>query len=99
MIDPDHPTIAVSRQCRLLGLARINLGRAKSKEWDTCAPHLVLSEAGGVLTDLEGRPIHYNRADVYHNHGLAGSNGPLHQTLLERIHKFLEDNPQSSSST
>jgi len=34
-------------------------------EWDTAAGHCVLEQAGGHLTDLEGRPLAYNaRADL-----------------------------------
>ena len=69
----------------------INLGRGKSKEWDTCAPHLILTEAGGSLTDLDGQPLTYNHPDVYHQRGLLASNGIIHEALLDLVHKFLED--------
>ncbi len=68
----------------------VNLALGKAKEWDTAAPQLILTEAGGVLTDLAGAPITYNKPDVYHRGGLLASNGPAHGTLLERIHRFLE---------
>lgn len=68
----------------------VNLTQGKCKEWDTAAPHLILSEAGGVLTDLNGAPITYNKPNVYHQNGLLATNGPVHQMLLETVHRFLE---------
>lgn len=31
-----------------------------TSEWDTAAAHCVLEEAGGAVTDLQGRPLRYN---------------------------------------
>lgn len=73
----------------------VNLGLGKSKEWDTCAPMLILTEAGGVMTDLDGAPLHFNRPDVYHHRGLVASNGLVHDMLLDLVKKFIADNPPS----
>jgi len=32
------------------------------KEWDTCAPEVILSEAGGWVSDCAGRPLRYSKA-------------------------------------
>jgi 3'(2'), 5'-bisphosphate nucleotidase len=69
----------------------INLGVGKAKEWDTCAPQLILSEAGGVLTDLEGTVITYNHEDYLMNKGLLASNGLTHAELVERAQAFLAE--------
>lgn len=42
------------------------LVKPKSHDWDLAAADLILSRAGGALTDLEGRTLVYNRADVTH---------------------------------
>lgn len=70
----------------------INIGLGKAKEWDTCAPHLVLSEAGGCITDLSGQPITYNRERVYHDQGLLASNALIHADLLGVVNHFLVNN-------
>jgi 3'-phosphoadenosine 5'-phosphosulfate (PAPS) 3'-phosphatase len=31
-------------------------------EWDTCAPHVIVEEAGGIMTDLHGGELIYNKA-------------------------------------
>jgi hypothetical protein len=66
----------------------INPARGKCKEWDSCAPHLILSEAGGVFTDLEGQGRTYNQTDVFLRDGLLATNGRLHEAIRERIAEF-----------
>ena len=55
------------------------------KEWDTCAPELIVREAGGVVTDGDGRPLGYNRPDVDRPRGIVASNGVSHQVLLAAV--------------
>lgn len=38
-----------------------------TSEWDTAAAHCVVVEAGGRVTDLGGRDLHYNRRDTFLN--------------------------------
>jgi len=45
----------------------------RTKQWDTCAPQLILTEAGGELTDLFGEPLSYNVAEVQNRNGLVAS--------------------------
>jgi histidinol-phosphatase len=45
------------------------------KPWDMAAPYVVLTEAGGRMTDLEGR-------DSWTAPNILSSNGPLHDELL-----------------
>ena len=67
----------------------VNIALGRSKEWDTCAPELILTEAGGTLTTLEGQPIHYNQADVAHHQGLLATNGVAHAAILAKVRRFL----------
>ena len=34
-----------------------------TSEWDTAAAHCIVQEAGGIVTDLEYRPLEYNRKE------------------------------------
>lgn len=34
-------------------------------EWDTAAAHAIVKEAGGVVCDLEGNELQYNKADLH----------------------------------
>ena len=37
---------------------------APTSEWDTCASHCVLTEAGGRLVDCDGTELSYNKKDI-----------------------------------
>ena len=59
------------------------------QEWDTCAPEVVIREAGGQLTDGDGRPFRYNQRDLGHRRGSLASNGACHAALLELLRPHL----------
>jgi myo-inositol-1(or 4)-monophosphatase len=48
------------------------LAHKNSYDWDIAAADLILHEAGGVLTDLDGRTPVYNRAEPKHPALAAG---------------------------
>lgn len=49
------------------------LVKKNSHDWDLAAADLILSEAGGQLVGLEGRPLAYNRETVVHDTLCAAS--------------------------
>lgn len=53
----------------------------REKSWDTAAPGLVLTEAGGRITDVDGRPFVYGPGDQAHHRGIVTSNGRCHEAL------------------
>ncbi len=63
----------------------------KTKQWDTCAPEAILREAGGLMTDLWGEPLHYNTPNVHNRNGLVSTNGVVHASVVERIRPLLEE--------
>ena len=54
-------------------------------EWDICAMDLIVKEAGGMITDIKGRPLYYNKQNVLFENGFLVSNGKNHKKLLESI--------------
>lgn len=64
---------------------------SRTKQWDTCAPQLVLTEAGGTLTDLFGRPLNYNVPDVNNRNGLVASNGASHDLIITTLAPLLAE--------
>ncbi len=68
--------------------AVINLS-AHEMEWDTCAPEIVIREAGGQYTDGLGRPFRYNQGDIEHHHGSLASNGACHADLVALVAPYL----------
>ncbi len=79
---PRLPSLAM----RLLRVASgefdVALARENSYDWDIAAADLILHEAGGVLTDLEGHAPCYNRATPRHAALAAGPPG-LQAQLIE----------------
>jgi 3'(2'),5'-bisphosphate nucleotidase len=61
--------------------AVLNLSPSE-QEWDTCAPEVILREAGCTVTNGDGMPFRYNQADLYRPRGSAASNGHCHKLVL-----------------
>ncbi len=63
----------------------------RTKHWDTCAPEIILREAGGRMTDLFGERIIYNSPDVHNYNGVLASNGVAHDSAVARLKPLLTD--------
>lgn len=58
----------------------------KEKIWDQAAGSIILEEAGGKVTDLDGKPLDFSRGrKLLGNRGLLASNGYLHSAALEAL--------------
>jgi myo-inositol-1(or 4)-monophosphatase len=75
-----------------LRLVRVAQGRfdvvfsaGNSHDWDLAAPDLLVHEAGGVLTDFDGRPLVYNRPQPVHG-ALIAAGRARHAALLKLVH-------------
>jgi 3'(2'), 5'-bisphosphate nucleotidase len=64
---------------------------SRTKQWDTCAPEVILTEAGGRLSDLFGYPLNYNVPDVQNRNGLVASNGVSHDQIIEMLAPLLNE--------
>jgi 3'(2'), 5'-bisphosphate nucleotidase len=54
--------------------------------WDQAAGSLLIEEAGGRVTDTEGRPLDFTTGRrLLNNSGLVASNGVLHEAVLDAI--------------
>jgi 3'(2'), 5'-bisphosphate nucleotidase len=63
----------------------------RTKQWDTCAPQLILTEAGGRMTDLFGEPLNYNVPDLQNRNGLVASSGASHDRIIETLAPLLAE--------
>lgn len=63
----------------------------RTKFWDTCAPQIILEEAGGRLTDVFGYSIDYNLSDVQNHNGVLASNGATHGAAVEHLKPLLNE--------
>jgi 3'(2'), 5'-bisphosphate nucleotidase len=62
-----------------------------TKQWDTCAPEMILSEAGGRLTDLFGQPLRYNAQRIDNQNGVVATNGAAHAMVIENLAPLLRE--------
>ena len=54
-----------------------------TSQWDTCAPDVILREAGGRMTDLFNAPLQYNSPEARNLQGVIASNGVIHDRIAE----------------
>ena len=73
-----------------LRIANVAAGRAdatfdgrESREYDTAAAALILAEAGGILTDTDGRAARYNKPQPIERNLIASATPELHAELRE----------------
>ncbi len=60
----------------------------REKTWDSCAPGLIITEAGGRISDVDGRPMIYGDPDPVHHRGIVSSNGRCHEELCALAAKY-----------
>jgi len=63
----------------------------RTKLWDTCAPHIILEEAGGKFTDLFGSEIGYDRSDLQNRNGILATNGASHSKAVAKLVPLLAE--------
>ena len=79
--------VAMGASVKHMALARgdldavLNLSPAE-QEWDTCAPEVILSEAGCTVSDGDGNPMRYNQKDLFRRRGSVASNGLCHPFMI-----------------
>lgn len=78
--------LVAARECDLY----IHLSN-RTKYWDTCAPQIILEEAGGRFTDIFGAEYRYDESDVRNHNGLIASNGVSHDEIVARLKPLLTD--------
>jgi 3'(2'), 5'-bisphosphate nucleotidase len=82
------PSGSVGIKCSLIAQRRRDLyvhPVPYLKEWDTCAPEVLLREAGGTVTDCLGEPLRYNKPDPAQPDGIVAIGAAPDGSLLDRI--------------
>ncbi|HEV2904155.1 MAG TPA: inositol monophosphatase family protein, partial [Pyrinomonadaceae bacterium] len=62
-----------------------------TKQWDTCGPEIVLTEAGGRLTDLFGKPLRYNAPRIDNRNGVVATNDAAHELVIDNLKPLLRE--------
>ncbi len=70
----------------LLRLISAKMPDYKEKIWDQAAGSVVLQEAGGKITDLDGKPLDFSHGrTLRENRGICATNGLIHDEIIEAI--------------
>ncbi len=82
-------------------LAEMSAGRGDAtftltpkNEWDICAGSLLVEEAGGRVTGLDGKPLQFNQPSPLRP-GMVASNGGLHDGLMALIAELGDQVPKA----
>ncbi len=82
------PTGSVAYKLALVaaGQADATFTHSPKSEWDIASGAALIAEAGGRMTDIEGRELRFNQVLVTIG-GLIASNGMLHEPLTALAHR------------
>ena len=54
--------------------------------WDHAAGSIIVEEAGGRVTDIQGKPLNFSVGNkLTNNRGVIATNGKLHDLLLKAV--------------
>lgn len=92
-IEDVQPSGSVGIKCALIAEGRRDLyvhPVPYLKEWDTCAPEVILREAGGEVTDCLGNRLRYNKEDTRQPHGILATAPGVHGQVLRTVRPLYE---------
>lgn len=61
------------------------------KEWDTCAPEVIVREAGGAVVDCLGAPLRYNKPDPHQPEGILACGAGVLDAVLGTVSSIFAD--------
>jgi 3'(2'), 5'-bisphosphate nucleotidase len=69
---------------------RLPNGDYRENVWDHAAGSLIVSEAGGRVSDADGLPLDFTSGTkLTRNRGIVASAGPVHDAVLEAVRSVL----------
>lgn len=55
------------------------------RDWDICAGHILVTEAGGIVSGLRGEPLSYGEENFAQRRGLIASTAGIHSAVVDRL--------------
>ncbi len=93
-IPQDHRLRSIGLKLTTIALGACELyvnPATNCSSWDTCAPEILLAEAGGKLTDAHGNLLRYdNPTTTALQDGILASNGPMHDYFVQQLRALTE---------
>jgi HAL2 family 3'(2'),5'-bisphosphate nucleotidase len=69
-----------------LRLPKPDMPDYREKIWDHAAGVIIVEEAGGLISDVNGKPLDFSQGKkLLNNKGVIGTNGQFHDMVLENI--------------
>ena len=66
-------------------------GKSAAKDWDFAAPELILTEAGGKFSYVNGDKLFYNQGDVKKWGCIVATNGHCHEELCQKSAQIIDE--------
>ena len=63
----------------------------EEKIWDHAAGYRVIVEAGGMVTDIDGRELDFTRGCTLGQPGIVATNGRIHGAVVEAVRAVMRD--------
>ena len=60
---------------------------ANFSDWDICAGDVLVTEAGGGVSEIAGTPIKYGTAGYSQTGGLLATNGRIHEAAVAGLRR------------
>jgi myo-inositol-1(or 4)-monophosphatase len=83
-LQPHIPSLAYRLAAVAASRADAAFASPRALDWDLAASDLLVHEAGGVLTGLNGAALRYNQ-DIPRHGALVAANSELHPIMLEAV--------------
>jgi len=84
-----YAILAAGRGDALFRLISSKAPDYKEKIWDQAAGSIICQEAGGKVTDLDGKPLDFSQGrTLINNRGILATNSLLHDAALKAIHSI-----------
>ena len=68
-------------------------------DWDICAGHILVAEAGGMVTGLAGQTLTYGSQGNWQRHGVLATNGHIHDVAVAALKDDKETKRQGDKET
>ncbi len=78
---PRKPSLALRLADVAMGASDLAIAAPEARDWDIAAADIILAEAGGVLSELDGGPLIYNRATSRRNMLVAAPKALFEESL------------------
>ncbi len=93
-----HQTFSAGVKLALVARGEVDLyvnDYPEFHDWDVCAGHILVEEAGGTVTEFDGGAVQYGRVGAKRRGGMVATNGLLQAEALNRLGGSIPSEPDA----